>query len=267
MSRPPNDEANDVRAFLERMAGEAPVAATVPTRVVRRARGRLAVTAVAGFVVLLLAGYGAVAVVDVAREWNRSIPASQDRTPIPTPPTRTTAPGTYASGSAADELARYVLPVFEGPRVAGAFNEWGGETWTIDDIRGTFDIAAEDLERAGFVDAYGTAWATVDWLAGTGKDLISVVLLFESPAGARRGFELFDVEGTWQRWRWLPTRGLGEEAIAVEGRIDGYATVAYIWRVWDLVLVVASQGSLSPEVVGPLADDVQALVERAHPSS
>ncbi len=67
-----------------------------------------------------------------------------------------------------------------------------------------------------------------------------------------------------QRWRWLSTRGLGEEAIAVEGRIAGVATVAYIWRFDELVLVVASQGSLSPEVVGPLAEHVQAVTEYLH---
>ncbi len=201
----------------------------------------------------------------------RANTGTEPRTEAPISPATgpTTPPSAYAPGSAADELSRYVLPYFLGPNVAEAFTmypeneKWtrAGETWTIVDIAGTFDIATEDLERVGFVDAYGTAWVTPDWLAGTGKDLVSLALLFESPAGAHEGFALFDF-GTFERWQPLPTRGLGAEAIAAEGRLDGYPTVAYIWRVWDLVLVVGSQGSLSPEVVGPLADDVQALVER-----
>lgn len=265
----PKDEANDVRGFLGRMAREVPADVHAPRRLVRRARRQLAVTAVAGIAVLTLAGYGAVALVDVAREWDRSIPASWDQTPVPTPSVTTTALGGYDRGSASEELSRYVLPTFEGPKVADKFGFVVGKAWTVNNVAPTFDIAVEDLLGAGIIDAYVNFWTAPAGVGARGwrKDLLSVAMLFPDVVGARKGLALFDIKGAWQRWRWLPTRGLGEEAIAAEGRAHGEATVFYAWRVSDLVLVVVSQGSLSPRVVGPLADQMQARVDSFHPSS
>jgi hypothetical protein len=236
---------------------------------VRRARRRIAVTAVAGVAVLALAGYGAVAVVDVAREWTRPIPASTVRTPVPTPSTNATASETYDRGSASAELSRYVLPTFAGPKVADRFGFVVGKAWALPTMAPTFDLAVEDLLGAGIVDAYVNFWTAPAGVGDSGwrKDLLSVAMLFTDAEGARGGFALFDVKAAWQRHRWLPTRGLGEEAIAAEGRVHGTATVFYAWRVDDLVLVVVSQGSLSSEVVGPLADEMQARVDSFHPSS
>lgn len=258
------DDANDVRAFLERMAEEAQVVPAVPGRALRRARRRIAATTLAGIAVLALAGYGVVSLVDVAREWNRPIPA-EEPTPVPTP--SATSP-VYDRGSASEELSRYVLQAFEGPKVADEFRFVVGKAWALGTMAKTFGIPVDDLLQAGLVDAYVNLWTTPGWYGeGREKDLISVVWLFPDAAAAHEGFALLDVEGTWERWRSLPTGGLGEEATVTIGRYRGKATVSYAWRMDELVLIVASQGSLSPEIVGPLADEVQARVEAFHPPS
>lgn len=268
MSRTAHDEANDIRGFLGRMAGEAPSAVATPGRLVRRARRRLAATAVAGLAVLALAGYGAVAVIDVAQELTRPIPASTVQTPVPTPSPSATASGTYDRGSASAELSRYVLPAFSDPKVADRFGFIVGKAWRVNNVAPTFDIAVEDLLKAGIIDAYVNFWTAPAGVGDRGwrKDLLSVAMLFRDAEAARRGFALFHVKTAWQHSRWLPTRGLGEEAIAAEGRAHGRATVFYAWRVEDLVLVAVSQGSLSPEVVGSVADEMQVRVESLHPS-
>lgn len=268
MSRLTSHEANDIRDFLGRMAREVPAAVPAPKGSVRRARRRLAMTVAAGVVVVALAGYGALALVDVAREWARPIPASSVRTPVPTPSTSATPSGTYVRGSASVELSRYVFPTFEGPKVASRFDLVVGKPWTLTPMAKTFDMSAEDLLGAGIVDAYVNFWSEPAWAGFSDwrKDLLSVAMLFKDAAGARQGFALFDVETSWQRYRWLPTRGLGEEAIAAEGQVHGKATVIYVWRADNLVLVVVSQGSLSPAVVGPLADQMQARVDSFNPS-
>jgi hypothetical protein len=260
---------DDIRGFLARMAGETSGATPSIRPALRRARYRLAVTAVAGVLVLSVAGYGAIGLIDVIRDWNRTMPAAHDPHPpsavVSSPASPT--PDSYRPGSASHELSPFVLPTFDDPSVTEEFSGDGGSVWTILDIARTFTIVIDDLLKAGFVDAYGTTWLTPDWdggYAGKGKDLISIALLFESPAGARRGFGLFDLN-TWDRWRPLPHRGLSKEVKAAIGRVDGYPTVVYIWRVRDIVLVVGSQGALPVRVVGPLADQVQARIVRLAP--
>jgi hypothetical protein len=181
------------------------------------------------------------------------------------PPPATTAPVASTEGTASEELSRYVLQRFDEPRGAATFTGDGGTVWTLDDISSTFDVSSASFQRAGFVDAYGTLWLTSDWYEGTGQDLVSVAMRFETAVGAHRAFGLIGPE-SWDRWTALPARGLGAEARALRGRIGGTPTVAYIWRAHDLVLVVGSQGALAPRIVGPLADRVQARIERTYPA-
>ncbi len=253
----PND---DIRAFLQNMAEEPPVAPAVRPAV-RRARRRLSLSTAGAIVVLILAGYGAVGLANVARDWTSPLPANSptvEPSPEPEPePEPRFQPGLYS-----EELANYVLPTFGDDR----FVDYGGGTWEPSDIIATFDVSVPDLETAGFLDAYGTAWMK-NWGSTEGQDLISVAMLCESEVAAASLYAA--IIGTLEDdpVRFSGPPGYGQESYAFEGRVESVRTVAMSWRYEDLIVVVASQSGdgtkpLSPEVIAELAARVNGRIER-----
>lgn len=180
------------------------------------------------------------------------------------PPTgAVTAPpelgGAPVPGSASARLSRYVLEDLTGPGISARFDDLGSEVWTLSDVADTFQVATKRLQEAGFVDAYGSGFATPGWF-GTGDgpalDLISVAMLFEDGRGASAAMDAFHPDGIFGRWQIVPARDLGKDGYGVTGSVDGKPTTAYIWQVRHVVLIAASQGALSLDVLREVATEM-----------
>lgn len=256
MSSQAQNEANDVRAFLERMAGEAPVVATAPRRVVRRGRVRLLEDALAGLLVLALAGYGLGAVIDVAREWNRTIPAQ------PAPEFRYRDLRGFVPGSA--ETVRRIVAGSPG---AERLVKWGNSgRWGASKIERIILVpSASTMREAGLETAFGTVFATERFKKTTAPNrltVVSIAMLFPDEAIAHRGFlALRDgARAAFTGLQDLPTEGLGEEAMGVDGSLMGLPSVAYAWRVGNVVLFAGGQMTLRAEDARALAEEMNARV-------
>ncbi len=253
MRRDTLDDANNVRAFLERMAREVPPGMGSPRPAVRRARRRLAGTVVTGFLVVSLAGYGAVVAVQSAFEPQRRVPAATAEM--------------FAAGDLHFLVLREAPPHGGRPFVLAD----AGSFWSAPDIASPTGVSVSELQAAGLEDAYGNGWTTSEFLPTDGQkgmSLISIAMLFPDAESAARGLRLFSVASEqWERHEPLPADGLGDEGSGVRGRWDGLPSIGFVWRVDNVVLFVGSQGTLSPEVMRGLADemDAQAFQVAAEP--
>ena len=256
MSSHPRDRADDVRAFLVRLADEAPMPLVDPRRVVRRARRRVFATFVGGTLAVALVVLGSAAALDAIRVWNRSVPADDLPSPAPTEATVRVV-GRFGEG----DLRDLVLRAGEKPAGAGLRYAESGFA-SARTVGSSIYVPADELEAAGFVQSFYTLFTNKRWWDASAApedrlDLLSWAMLFEDAEAAHDGFQVF-AEGPTvavevSRWRSQPVDGLGDEATTSTGLLDGLPTTAYVWRVDNAVLFIASQGALPLDVMRDLA--------------
>jgi hypothetical protein len=238
----------DIRAFLERMAGEAPVEPVGIAPAVRRARRRIAVVWVGSVLVVSLVAAG------VGSIWDRMdgayVPRPAEPRPVYVP---SDLPALVLSTEA--EVARVLgngglarpLHAFRSREVHPSFLEKG------------FALDAEGLRAAGLRRTFIGWFATRGFDQATGgTTLISLAMLFVDETAADRGLEVIstDRDEDWAIARSTPTTDLGQEGWFVDGRFRGSPTLAIVWRSGNLVLFVASEGHFTPEEFSSLAGEV-----------
>jgi hypothetical protein len=246
------------------MASEARGPSEPAAPVVRRARRRAATTMVGGTLVVALVVAGSVAALSAVREWNRSTPLAS----VP-PPTPTSSPVVTGRFDELD-LRDLVLRTEERPRGYGLEHDpTYSEFESARTVASTLAIPTAELERTGFVTAYVNGFLSPNWsdasVPGSRIDLISYAILFPDADAARSGFRLVAGGPTealrLDGWRSEPVPGLGEQAVASTGTLDGLATVSYAWQVDNVVLFIASQGgatTVDPDTVLSLAEQMDA---------
>lgn len=249
MRRDTLDEARDVRAFLEGMAGEVPPGVGSPRPAVRRARRRLAGTALAGLLLISLAGWTGVAVVRSAVS-----PAEH-------------VPGSSARMFTVDDL--HLLVLADSPERGGEpfVDQDSGSFWSPYDVASTTRVPLDELQAAGLTDAYGTAWATADFVDPGGKvgmSLVSIAMLFPDSEGAARAYAAFHRSPSrWSRADLFPADGLGPDAYGVRGYFEGLDATGVVWRVDNVLLFVGSQGAFPLVRMWELANEMNAQAFRA----
>jgi hypothetical protein len=166
-----------------------------------------------------------------------------------------------------DDLARIVLRADEAPEGTRKVAELGGPQ----DLEAfaTSPAEREALVADGFVKGYVAYFAPDTYFAVSrpnDEELAAAVSvqviagLFEGDEGARSSLRRY-VEDLSTRQvpgaATEPWEGLGEEAFRLEGRApDGSPVIAYLWRVRNLVLVVAGSGPIRDAVVRELVRTV-----------
>jgi hypothetical protein len=168
-----------------------------------------------------------------------------------------------------DDLPRIVLQADEAPEGTRKVAGRGG----AQDLETFATSAAERaaLVADGFVRGHVAYFAPETYFATTRPSdeelaaAISVQViagLFEAVDGAASALDRYvddlstrQVPGAaTERWG-----GLGQEAFRLEGRAsDGSSVIAYLWRVENLVLVVAGSGRIEDRLVLDLARTVDA---------
>lgn len=251
MPRQPLDRADDVRAFLERLAAEAPTEPR-PEGVVRRARRRVAVTIVGGVLAAALLAAGATTALERMEDLNRTLPGVDRSTP-PATPTAAASPTVEIRGRFGEaDLGGLILRPSERPRGYGLRHE-ASEWDSAAGVASTLRVPLDELERAGLVTAFLRVYLSEGWtdfalISERGVDLICYAILFPDARSAHAGFALISAgpqDDDVDRWQRREEGGLGEEAAAGRGVMDRLETTALVWRVDNLVLVLASQGSES----------------------
>lgn len=239
----------DIRGFLERMAGEAPVEPVGIAPAVLRARRRIAVVWVgAALVVVLLA-------VGIGWMWDRMgdayVPRPAEPQPVYVPsdlPTLVLATEAEIARALGDGGVARPLRAFRSREVHPGL------------LADRFALDAEGLRAAGLRGAF------IGWFATRGSDqatggttLISLAMLFADPTAADRGLEVIatDRDEDWGIARSTPTTDLGQEGWFVDGRFRGSPTLAIVWRDGNVVLFLASQGHFTPEEFRSLAAEVE----------
>jgi len=256
-----SDEMHDVRAFLERMASEAPIPSEEGGAVVRRARRHVGATLVSGALAIALVITGGVAALDAVRAWNRTTPLVSEPPPTPTGSPSIAITGRFGE----DDLRDLVLrasdrPTGHGLRHDPSFSEFNGVT----SVASTLDVSTSALAQAGLVTAYFNGFLSDAWY-DTGAppeervDLVSYAILFPDVEAAHTGFELIAAGPTTpvSGWRSEPVDELGEEAQESRGVWNDVPTAAIVWRVDNVVLFLASQGygdAIPFGVLRPLAE-------------
>jgi hypothetical protein len=249
MSDRPLDRADDVRAFLERMATEAP-REPAPEGVVRRARRRVAVTIVGGVLAAALLAAGATGALERIQDWNRTLPGVDRSTP-PATPTSVASPTVEIRGRfGQDDLEGLTLRPAERPPGYGLRHE-DSEWDSAAGVASTLRVPLDELERAGLVTAFLSGYLSEGWtdlvlISERGVDLLCYAILFPDARSAHAGFALLSAgpqDDDVDRWRRREEGGLGDEAATGRGVMDRLETTALIWRVDNVVLFLASQGS------------------------
>lgn len=265
MRRQPTDGAPDVRAFLERMAAEAPAPGLESGPVLGRARRRVAAT-VAGMFLLaavLVSGIG----IGLGRiaGWSRTVPGVTE-TPSPPAPASVEITGRFRQG----DLRGLALQTSERPTGYGLRHEPSyAYRDTLTGVATTLDISTIELAEAGFVTAFfngfvSDAWNDPDAPPADRVDLVSYAILFPDAEAAHVAFGLFRVGPTTsprEDWTSEPMAALGDEGITSNGLLSGVPTTTVVWRVDNVILFVASQGfaeAIPLHELLPLAERIDA---------
>jgi hypothetical protein len=237
----------DIRGFLERMAGEAPLEPVGVAPAVRRARRRIAVvwTSTALVVALLAIGIGSI--------WDRMDDAYVPRPADPRPIRRSDLPALVLATEA--DVVR-VLGDGGPARPLRAFRSREAHAGLLANM---FALDAEGLRAAGLRRTFIGWLATPGCCRATrGTTLISLAMLFPDAAAADRGLDVISVDRDedWAIARSSPTMDLGQEGWAVDGRLWGSPGLAIVWRSGNVVLFLASQGHFAPQEFRALAAEV-----------
>jgi len=170
---------------------------------------------------------------------------------------------------AEDDLPRIALRADEAPEGTRKVAELGG----AQDLESfaTSPVEREALVADGFVQGYVVYFAPDTYFAVSRPSeqeleaAVSVQViagLFGAGEGARSSLDRY-VEDLSTRQvpgaATEPIEALGEEAVRLEGKApDGSPVIAYLWRVRNLVLVVAGSGPIDHAVVLGLARTMDA---------
>ena len=168
-----------------------------------------------------------------------------------------------------EDLPRIVLRADEAPegtrKVAGRGGPQDLEAFATDpDER-------DALVADGFVQGYVAYFAPETYFAVSRpsdeelESAISVQViagLFEAPRGAASSLDRYVEDLSTRQVPGAATEpwdGLGQEGFRLEGRVgDGSTVIAYLWRVENLVLVVAGSGPIGDDLMRELARTVDA---------
>lgn len=238
----------DIRAFLERMALEAPLEPVGVGSAVRRAHRRVLVSWVGVTLVAALAiGGGMLA-------WERSNDAWMPAPAEPGPTfVSTDLPGLVLS---TEFDVRAALGDHGLPRRLNAYRP---REVTAGILNGSFSLSASGLAEAGMQGGY-LGWFGTPGFGRTegGTSLVSFVLLFPDAAAADQALDVIYADGqeTWNIFRSSPTAGLGDEGWTAGGRLWAAPGLAIVWRSGNAVFFLASQGHFSPEDFRRLAGEV-----------
>lgn len=246
---------------LEAIAQEMPPEHLMPPGLPRRVRLRFVSNLVVSLALVAVATGGGAAAIQRFQDSSAPLPADR---PLPTPSAAVTSapPLPTAPFGVADLTPALLRPTDLREALAGApsarrFEAYAIETWDATTLESSVYTPADALQRSGFVTSRVSTFATPAWYTGHGKDVVSLALLFPDPEAASRGLWVFDPAspfGAFDQWSRLDASGLGDEGFGTRGRVGDMPTIGYVWRVGNVVLFVASQGSLSPVQLRALAD-------------
>jgi hypothetical protein len=236
-----------VRAFLERMAREAPLEPVGVAAAIRRARRRVAVTWLGlAFVAALVVGGAAVA-------WDR---ADDAYVPRPAEPPAFTSPELQGLVLATEEDVDHAL---DGRAIARRLRAFPSREARPHLLSSRVSLDTEALRGAGLQEAY-IGWFGTPGFTPTsgGTDLISLVLRFPDTASADRGLDVIraDGEDDWRIFRPTSMDQRGEEGWVADGRLWGKPTLAIVWRRGNAVFFLASQGHFTLQEFRTLANEV-----------
>ena len=270
MRREPLDPANDVRAFLDSMAAEAPTPPLEPGSVLGRARRRVAMTVAGGVLVVALAVSGVALGLDRIWEWNRTMPGVSVSPAPPTPVSPSPIPITGRLDET--DLPALVLLASDRPSGYGLRQDLSYSQYnSVTSVADTLEVSMTELRKADFITAYfngfvSDAWGDPSAAPEDRIDLVSYAILFPDAEAAHAGYETVAAGPTTSgvsRWRSEPLRGLGEEASASRGDLSDVPTAAIAWRVDNVVLFIASQGyggAIPLDELLPIAERMDARV-------
>lgn len=231
------DRHDDVRAFLSRMAEEAPVEPVGLSAAVRRAHRRIAVTWVGAAVAVSLAIGG------VALAWEHADEAWMPRPADPAPVYSAEALPSMVLASRRD-----VTRTLGTQGIAGRLKVYRPQDVTPGFLQARFSLSAEGLTEAGMRTGYIGWYGTPGFGEREGgTSLVSIAMLFPDADAARRGLDVIGTSGerTWTVFRRTPTVGLGEEGWIADGRLWGRPGLAVVWRTGNVIEFIASQGNFS----------------------
>jgi hypothetical protein len=168
---------------------------------------------------------------------------------------------------AEDDLPRIVLQADEAPEGTRKVAELGGPQ-DLEEFA-TSPAERQSLVADGFVKGYVVYFAPDTYFAVTrpsDEELAAAVSvqviagLFHADEGARSSLDRYVEDLSTRQVPGAatdPWEALGEEAFRLEGEApDGSPVIAYLWRVRNLVLVVAGSGPIRDAVVLGLARTV-----------
>lgn len=257
------EDTVDIRAFLERLAGEARIPAEDAPALVSRARRRVAVTVVAATLGVALVAVGGAAALETLRTADHRQPLVSVPPATPTVSPTVAIEGRFDRGDLEDLVLRPKdRPDAFGLRHHPDYSEYESAAVVAENL----GIDADELARIGFVESYingfiSPAWESPNAPAERRVDLISYAILFPDADAAQAGLELMGPGPTVRASGWThePIDGLGEEGAVSQGTFERRPTVAFVWRVDNVVLFVASQGyasALPEDVLRSIADAI-----------